>query len=362
MRARQQGSKLKDGRWLIRLTLTQTNGGKFQKAFYGRTQSEVQSKVRAFLSGNEERRPQPNMSLAAWLESWLNSKEWRSASTQKSYAGTVRLHIVPRIGHIKLRDLLAADVERMCLDIKAEGKERTPSIAREVLRTALKAALKNRLIQSNPAHLADHPGYESRTRPMLTLEELRRVLAWEEVPLWRALWVFLAETGFRPAEARMLHWNEINKEEDGYWIALTHAKTKASRRPRPISDRLYKALLAVRGESLFVFANPETKRPYLQIGERWNEAVKYALNPPAEIERNMLDPHYKLQERNLYQLRKLFGRMQAKRVPDHVLKTLMGHSDIRTTKLYYIDAEREELRTAVYQMDIEDHGEESRKA
>jgi integrase len=52
-------------------------------------------------------------------------------------------------------------------------------------------------------------------------------------------------------------------------------------------------------------------------------------------------------ETNIYQLRKLFGSMHAKSVNDVTLKRLMRHTDIRTTKMFYVEAFDEDLRAAV---------------
>lgn len=50
---------------------------------------------------------------------------------------------------------------------------------------------------------------------------------------------------------------------------------------------------------------------------------------------------------NLYQLRKLFGTLKARKVTDSVLKRLMRHTDARTTKQYYVTAIEQDLRDAV---------------
>lgn len=57
--------------------------------------------------------------------------------------------------------------------------------------------------------------------------------------------------------------------------------------------------------------------------------------------------HAELPFTNLYQLRKLFGTLKARKVNDSVLRRLMRHTDARTTKQFYVTALEEDLRRAV---------------
>lgn len=68
-------------------------------------------------------------------------------------------YFIPRIGHVRLRDLSPHDVETALRSIQAD-RQMKPATLRRVhasLRSALGAAVKSRLIPTNPAASIDLP-------------------------------------------------------------------------------------------------------------------------------------------------------------------------------------------------------------
>lgn len=51
-----------------------------------------------------------SLTVGEWLEEWLDAKKKLRAATVRSYESHIRLHLVPRIGHIPLNRLRVADV------------------------------------------------------------------------------------------------------------------------------------------------------------------------------------------------------------------------------------------------------------
>jgi integrase len=169
-------------------------------------------------------------------------------------------------------------------------------------------------------------------RRQFTPENLEAVLAAEKRPVLRALWLFLASTGLRPGEARTLLWQDLYEQADGYWVKLRESKTEEGKEAVPIAAVMMGELHSLPKTSLYVFPTA--------AGEPYNES-----NLRREWVR-VLDAA-EVPFTNLYQLRKLFGTLKARAVPDTILKRLMRHKDARTTKQFYVTALEADLRNAV---------------
>jgi integrase len=161
---------------------------------------------------------------------------------------------------------------------------------------------------------------------------LEKLLAAEDRPMYRVLWLMLATTGLRPDEVRGLIWSDITESEDGWWIRLRQSKTEEGKLPVPVASAVMKELKKVPKRGVYVFST-ETGGPLNESNLRrdWVQALAKADLPYT----------------NLYQLRKLFGTLKARTVTDSVLKRLMRHTDARTTKQFYVTALEEDLRRAV---------------
>ena len=74
----------------------------------------------------------------------------------------VRNNLKPAIGHITLIALSPADVQTMINNyIQKGGSVRMAHIMRNVLSSALRVAMKRRILHQNVAHLVDIPQYVS---------------------------------------------------------------------------------------------------------------------------------------------------------------------------------------------------------
>ena len=105
----------------------------------------------------------PGLPAEVTVQRWLN--HWVSdvlpladiaQSTAESYAGIVRLYILPHIGRVRLDQLAPAHVRSMLTKLRAEGlAPNTVRLARSTLRRALRTAEVDGLISRNPAALVD---------------------------------------------------------------------------------------------------------------------------------------------------------------------------------------------------------------
>lgn len=250
--------------------------------------SEAMTRVLAALdSGNwsDDR----GLKLDAWLDQWLDefADRGRSPKTLALY----RAHVVnfwrPRLGHVRLRDLRRAHVERALMDLgkrQTSGRQKGNSGSyaeqraattidgyRRTLRTALAAAYRRDLISSNPAagrmdaipnNSSDHqlrvwePGETARFLEHIAGDRLA------------VLYELAAYGGLRRAELCGLRWSDVDRDGAGVEIrqtivGLTRAQTGPGDLICPTCGREHVGRLF--------------KQPKSRAGRRW-----VPLAPPAQ--------------------------------------------------------------------------------
>lgn len=223
-RGRRKACKKAHGSWYYVVDVTGPGGRRRQVKRGGfATQREAQAALAELVdqAAKGEVAHDERQTLAAWLEVWLADKVAKGlrATTAKSYRQHIDGHIVPAIGHVRLRDLRPTHVEQLLAEVakpKAGRKKAPgPSTVRRVhatLRSALSTAKKRRLIALNPAVDVELP---AASRP--------RVRPWEPGDLGRfldhaahdpfgVLFEVMAATGLRRGEALGLRWCDVDLE------------------------------------------------------------------------------------------------------------------------------------------------------
>ena len=158
-----------DGRWEVRFTLP---NGK-SKSLYGKTRQEVQTKHRTALRelDNGLDLSATQQTLGQFLSHWLEevARPTVRASSYRHYEQMLRIHIVPELGRIRLKDLSPAHVQQLLNRKSKSGlSPRTVGHIRAVLRDALNQALRWGLVTRNVAALADPPRQEKALVDPLT--------------------------------------------------------------------------------------------------------------------------------------------------------------------------------------------------
>ncbi|EFV12497.1 site-specific integrase [Segniliparus rugosus] len=181
-----------------------------------------------------------SVTVAAYLRDWIDAKEAAGlrAKTVKGYRQHIDTHLVPHLGHIKLRDLRATHIEKMLREIAKPPKQPAPnekiatgkhrklkplsasSIRRvhATLSSALGAAKRKRLISFNAAADSDRP---AATRP--------KVRPWEPHDLglfldhaaserFGPMYEVAALTGLRRGELCGMRWDDLDFERSVFVV------------------------------------------------------------------------------------------------------------------------------------------------
>lgn len=179
--------------------------------------------------------------VADYLRSWIQTQHDARRSrirtrTLDGYTMIVERHIIPALGKLRLDRLSERDIQAW-ID-RQDAEPRTIDRRRAVLRRALNVAIRQRLIDRNPAanvEVPDAPEFRGRPLSVVEVGRLFRASADDSLsPLWR----LAIDTGARQGELLGLGWDDLDLDQGtvtiasqiqrrrGQWVRVP---TKASR-------------------------------------------------------------------------------------------------------------------------------------
>lgn len=167
------------------------------------------------------------LTLGQFLRGWLVDVRPRLApATWRKHESICRVHLVPKLGHRRLSELSVAEVGRFLAREDVDPQSRRHH--RATLRRALADAQRAGYVTRNVAALAEPPRLEQRERTVLTADQVRTLIDGTRGDRLHALWVLLATTGLREAEALALTWADI---DDGQ-VTVRHTLHRIPRAPK----------------------------------------------------------------------------------------------------------------------------------
>ena len=264
-RANGEGSirRKPNGRWEGRYTqgIDPSTGRAIQKSVSARTQAECKEKLAKAIRDNRGIPVNHNedYTVAEWCRLWFEtySKPVIRPNTAKTYENMIENHIVPAVGGVKLKRLTAIQIQKMYNDSKTKGRVQrfekktdttlSGSTVRRihmVLSSALKQAVKERIIPYNPCDNCRIPPKEKKEMTIIPPEKLGVYLS--EAEKYGVLPMFFLElsSGLRRGELLALRWDDLNVKDrilsvskqvtriDGE-LVVTEPKTKNSVQNQP---------------------------------------------------------------------------------------------------------------------------------
>jgi integrase len=136
--------------------------------------------------------------------------------TIENYASMLDVHIVPRLGDVRLRSLTSELIGEMRAEMAADGVGE-PAIRKTLvlLQSILQRAVEWRRLDSNPARAVRKPGqrWTRVVRPLSpqTIEAMRAHLLEQGRQLDATIIAVLAYAGLRPGEALGLRWHDVGE-------------------------------------------------------------------------------------------------------------------------------------------------------
>jgi integrase len=261
------------GEWVAQVSLS---GGRLTK--YAKTQRECRDWIRETLTkiGNGLTFSGTQVTLAKFVETWLDGKELsRRAKTVGQYRQIVELHILPRLGKMRLQDIQPAHLKQLYLSKKEEGRgARTVQLIHAVMHSVLNQAIKEGILGRNTAALVERPKVEQTEQQILTESQAQQlVLASMRTHIGTLIYLALM-TGMREGELLGLKWSDVDwvksqihvqrqlQRIKGQGAVLVPPKTKAGRRQIKMGLGTMDRLSTHQQEQTQVKAG---------LGDRWEE-------------------------------------------------------------------------------------------
>lgn len=378
----------KDGRWEGAAYVLTTAGTFKRVRAYGRTHDEARKKLTKLVEQNDQGIPvaSVNWTVAEYLTYWLEHivKDERRPKTYQGYEGVVRLHLIPGLGKKRLSKLTAQDVrayitrarnecqcckhgwdaqrdEPRCCALKqpqcchSKLSVRMIQSIHAVLRNALESAVREELLPRNVAKLVKVTTPKYKVNRGLSVAEARRVLKVAKDERLYALYVLALCLGLRRGELLGLRWIDIDMnagvlevvqslQRVGGELRFVRPKTEDSERTVPLPDICQNALMAH-------FERQETEKE--EAGDNWQD---HGLVFPARIGTPMEPDNLRRSWGRICKAAGLDGvRFHDIRhtcvsllldlgVPPHVVRDIVGHSDIEVTMTIYAHVSLDDKR------------------
>jgi integrase len=189
------------------------------------------------------------VTVGEYLDKWLMAaaKPRLTELTFQHYEDLLRRYVRPTLGNAKLGNVRPLDIQTLYTGMQDGGlSARVVRYTHAVLNSALKQAVKWRLMPQNPAAMVDLPRVERKEMQALTPAEASRFLAAAATDRFKALFNLALITGMRPSEYLGLQWPDISFEAGTVTVQRTltwthrgtyyfgETKTKHSRRNIPL--------------------------------------------------------------------------------------------------------------------------------
>jgi len=201
------------------------------------------------------------------------------------------------------------------------------------LRAALKQAVKDGIIPTNPSEGVEAFKQGDPEREFLTLEELQAAVEVEcEIPQLKTAFIFSCLTGLRWSDIQKLVWSEVqHSNENGYYIRFRQKKTKGAE-TLPISDQAF-GLLGDRQEN----------------EERVFKGLKYSAWHNLKLQQWMMKAGIS-KTITFHCARHTYATLQLTAGTDiYTVSKLLGHKELKTTQVYakIIDEKKKEAANKI---------------
>ncbi len=338
-----------DGRWVAAVTID----GK-QKFVYAKTRPAAQRRLREAQRLHEDGLPvvTSRQSVTDYLTDWLKIVESSVRyATFIRYQEYVRLHIIPKIGRIRLAKLTPQQVQDMYAACLSAGlSAQSVRHLHTVFHRALRQAIQLDLVARNVTDRVEPPRAEKAEMQTYSAVQVRAFLDAARGDRLEALYVLAVTTGMRQGELLGLRWQDLDLErrvlqvqvamqrtKDG--LQLAAPKTNAARRKLILGKAAVDALRQHRAKQ-----NAER----LQVGERWPDwdlVFANGVGKPitaGHLLRRSYEPlllRANLPRLRFHCLRHTAGTLLAEKgVSIKVIQETLGHTRSAVTLDYYVHA------------------------
>jgi integrase len=211
-----------DGKWLAVLEIGRdpATGKRVRRTITAATRREAAQRLRALRDQLDRGaiNVDGRATIGQWSERWLEHVRYRRdvtgdlrPNTAASYERLTRVHVVGRIGAVRLAQLTPGHVERVCQAMLADGLAPS-SVAKvvQVLSLMLELAVREGAVVANPVARAQLPRQSRSPVAVLSPGQVDGILAYAAGTTDAALWGSMALAGLRLGEALGLADHDVD--------------------------------------------------------------------------------------------------------------------------------------------------------
>lgn len=287
---------------------------------------------------------QSSTTVREWSEVWLETyiRDDVSISTYKDYRTRMNKHILPELGHKRVKDVRDIHCQKVLNNMRGHSKDQINKVKRDMYRM-FKKAQKNAMIIFNPAEDLDTPKAKDGKRRAVTDEE-RSLILYVAKTHPAGLWVkTMLYCGFRPGETDRLLASHIDYK-NGY-VYIDGTKTENAQRWVPVPDELlfaWNSLGRAPQQHIFLnsFGDPCRQKSRQLLWASFKEAMQLEAGAKHNNKGQLIPPEG-MQDLPIaddlvpYCLRHTFATdCKDALLPDAIIKELLGHSDRDVTDRY----------------------------
>ncbi|HZU01587.1 MAG TPA: tyrosine-type recombinase/integrase [Ktedonobacteraceae bacterium] len=352
----------KDGRW--QGSFLAENGVRRKKYVYGKTRKEVQEKLARAIYQEKQgtlTRGDARQTVQQFMEHWFVNVH-KGAVREKTYLdhlSRAKNHIYPLLGHVRLQKLSVQHVQEWYATKCGKLAVSTVDLLYALLHTALETAVQWELVPRNVCDGVKKGKKVAREAVTLTLPQAEHLIHLAQDDHLDALIATAILTGMRLGELRGLKWSDLDTEHKilrvrrsitdlpGKGPVEVEPKTKTSKRDISLPAFLVDLLKAQRGHVLSL---------RLAAGERWHDhdlvfpsSVGTVQGTKALFTRwKALLKRTGLPDMRFHELRHSTATLLlGMGVHPHVVREILGHSDVKITLGTYSHVTAEMEREAM---------------
>jgi integrase len=167
--------------------------------------------------------------LDAFLDSWLEAaaKPRLRETSYRDYKSLLRRYIRPILGQRNLTAICPLDIQGVYQQLVERGlSARTVQYTHSVLRSAMRQAVRWRLLLEDPSEAAQLPRLRRREMQVLNAEQSRMFLETVLKTPYGVVFAMALTTGMRPSEYLALKWQDIDWERGTVGVVRTLEKVR----------------------------------------------------------------------------------------------------------------------------------------
>lgn len=200
-------TKRSDGRLVKKISLD----GK-SKYIYAKNPTELKQKIdsiqKAYYTNNLNL---SEITVEKWAYKWLDTyKKSNEKKTQKFYEDIIKLHIIPYIGNIKLKNLKQLDIILILNKMEEKGITKTKNYTLQTINQILNKAVENDLINKNVAIGIKLPSHKAKEKQVIPDRIIKKICELAKNDEDAFMFMFLIYTGLRRGELVPLTINDID--------------------------------------------------------------------------------------------------------------------------------------------------------